>query len=107
MSELPSSMSSTEQSIALIREIRSLKQSSTDRATAFGIVTSVASDTVQDATRATTANAQATAERLALVATLPENSRELFTATTLDVDSKMANAISSIAEQSAKLLGKL
>jgi hypothetical protein len=106
MSEFPSSQSSTAESIALIQSIRSLKQSATDRATAFGIISSIASDTAGDAGRNMQGLAQVTKDSLELARGLGAKA-DIFEDTVLEVFSKMANANALITEQAAKMSSRL
>lgn len=98
--------SSTADSIALIQSIRSLKQSATDRATAFGIINSIASDTTGDASRNLQSLAQVTKESLELAGSLGDQG-DLFKDTVLEVFSRMANANALISEQAAKMSARL
>jgi poly(A) polymerase Pap1 len=107
MSDFPSSQSSTAESIALIQSIRSLKQSATDRATAFGITTSIASDVMAEAARNNVTIGQSTKDRLELCKELDAEAGAAFKASSLDVDVMLSRANALLAEQAAKLQARL
>lgn len=114
MSDFPASQSQTSESIAIIQAIRSLKQSATDRATAFGIVTTIAQDAVESGARTGQLIGQSTKDQLEMAKGMPDSTvegqlsvRQRFEQQTLEAHAKMTNANVLVSETAAKLASRV